>query len=94
MSRKQRRGSRPTVTVLVEQRHTAAGREFTFAPANPNDPPSAHPMRAVLTSRAFSWGPDTPAANDPVARPEPANDADFAVFLAGLHGVYHRSRDR
>lgn len=89
MHDKQRRGRRAALTVLVSERHVPGGREFVFAPAQSAPALPGQPLRALMTARAFSWGGDDPAANDPsMADDGPANDRDLAEFLIALRAVY------
>lgn len=82
MSRKQRRGARPTVTVFLSERRVPGARVFEFAQAGT-------PARATLTARAFSWDADAPVRAGP---PAAANEPEFEQFLRGLRTVYRGSK--
>lgn len=71
MQRRQRRGHRPLDTVLLSERRVGGVREFVFAPSD--SPPETsrrpgRPLRALLTSRAFSWVDEPPATDDRIVQ--------------------------
>ncbi len=95
MQGNQRRGRRPMVTTFLSERRVPGGREFLFASSDPQPDRDARPSRALQTARAFSWGDDAAAANDPLVAPdEPAaaGEDDYAQFLKALRGVYRAPR--